>query len=95
MVEALIVVGGLLFTVIVLQVVLLWRSGGAARGLAPRFDQLEQASERGERALREELAKSREEAAGSGRHLREEIAKSVVNLGSSLAKNAGESAASQ
>jgi DNA recombination protein RmuC len=94
-VEALIVVGGLLFTVVVLQIALLWRSGAATRGLAPRLDQLGHASERGERALREELAKSREEAAAGGRHLREEIAKSVVNLGDSLAKNAGESAAAQ
>jgi len=94
-VEALIVVGGLLFAVIVLQIVLLWRSGNTARGIAPRLERLEQGNERGERVLREEFAKSRDEAIASGRHLREEIAKSVMNLGGSLAKTAGESAVSQ
>ena len=47
------------------------------------------------RAVREELAKSREESIGSGRHLREEIGASVKSLGDSLVKSHGESAAAQ
>lgn len=58
--------------------------GEPGAALALRFERIERAEERSERSLREELAKSREEAAGSARHLREELAASFKGLGDSL-----------
>lgn len=62
------------------------RPGQPSAELMGRFERLEAANERTERALREELAKSREEAAGSGRHLREELGASFKGLGDSFEK---------
>ena len=75
---------------------LAWRRLGArSAALDRRFEQLERTAERNERTLREELAKSREEAGGTARHLREELAASMKGLGDTLAQTSGQSAAAQ
>ena len=60
-----------------------------------RLGQIEQSAQRSETALREELARSRDEAAGAARHLREEVAASVKGLGDTLSKTSAVSAAAQ
>lgn len=64
------------------------RFGGRddAAGLLPRIDALERLLERQERTLREELARSREEALQSARQGREENAVAVNAFGDSLMK---------
>ena len=62
------------------------RAGEPPAEILQHFEQLERAEERTERVVREELAKSREEAVGSGRHLREELAASFKGMGDSLDK---------
>lgn len=73
-----------------------WRRLGArSSALDERFAQLDRAAERSERTLREELAKSREEAGGTARHLREELAASMKGMGDLLAKTSSQSGAAQ
>jgi len=74
---ALVVVAGAVLAVALL------RSGSA---LAQRLDALAQAQERGERLLREELARSRLELAGQTHHLREEIGGSLRGVGETVEK---------
>jgi DNA recombination protein RmuC len=63
--------------------VVLRRSGSA---LAQRLDALAQAQERGERLLREELARSRQELAGQTHQLREEVGGSLRSVGETVEK---------
>jgi DNA recombination protein RmuC len=73
-----------------------WRRLGARSfALDERFAELDRNAERSERALREELAKSREEATGTARHLREELSVSMKGMGDLLAKTASQSGAAQ
>jgi DNA recombination protein RmuC len=58
--------------------------------LAPAVDQLLHGQERAERQLREEMARSREEAANSAKQIREEVARTVTGLGDSVVKSVGE-----
>jgi DNA recombination protein RmuC len=60
------------------------RESGAA--LAGRLDALGGAQERGERLLREELARSRQELAGQTHHLREEVGGSLRAVGETVEK---------
>jgi DNA recombination protein RmuC len=60
-----------------------------------RLDRLESAEQRTERAVREEVTKSREEAMGSSRHLREEISASIKVMSDSLVQSAGQRATAQ
>ncbi len=57
-----------------------------AAGLSTRLDELDRSLERSERAMREELTKSREEAGGAGKLLREEVAASIHGFGESLGR---------
>jgi DNA recombination protein RmuC len=69
--------GGLLVAIIFL----LTRRGGADDGaLAGKIDLLERAHERGERMLREEMARSREEGTLSAKAQREELTKSLESV---------------
>jgi len=61
----------------------LQRSGAV---LARRLDALGDAQERGERLLREELARSRQELAGQTHHLREEIGGTLRGVGETVEK---------
>ncbi len=58
--------------------------------LALRVAELDRLAERSERALREELQKSREEAGGAGKLLREEVSASIQGFGDSLGKGLSE-----
>ena len=82
---ALVPVAGLLLGVvaIILLLILLLRRDGAAV-LAGRLDALESSLERTERMFRDELARSREEAALLGRQGREELAASFRDFGEGL-----------
>ena len=72
------VLGGSLLVAIVF---LLARRGGANDGaLAGKIDLLERAQERGERMLRDEMARSREEGAKAAKTQREELAKSIESV---------------
>jgi DNA recombination protein RmuC len=72
------VLGGSLLVAIVF---LLARRGGANDGaLAGKIDLLERAQERGERMLRDEMARSREEGAKAAKTQREELAKSLESV---------------
>jgi len=84
----------LLLAVIGLQVALLRRTRAAA-SLPGRLEQLESAEERTERAVRDELAKSRGESLGNSRHLREEIAASIKGMSDTLVQSAGQRATAQ
>jgi DNA recombination protein RmuC len=87
MIEVLLgIVAMLLGVAVWLLVDLRQRAAGPPAEVLGRFEQLERAEERTERAVREELAKSREEAVGSGRHLREELASSLKGMGDSFEK---------
>ncbi|MBW2267393.1 MAG: DNA recombination protein RmuC [Deltaproteobacteria bacterium] len=73
-----------------------WRRLGArSAALDERFAQLDRATERSERALREELTQSREETSGNARHLREELAASLKGMGDLLANTTSQSGAAQ
>lgn len=63
--------------------------------LAQALARLEGAGERAERTVREELAKSREEAVGGARHLREELGSSIKAMGDGLVQAADRSAGTQ
>ena len=84
----------LLLAVIGLQVALLRRTRAAA-SLPTRLERLESAEERTERAVRDELAKSRAETLGGSRHLREEIAASIKAMSDTLVQSAGQRATAQ
>ncbi len=58
-----------------------------APDLGARLDLLAHGQERSERALREEIALSRQELASSTRHLREEVSGSLRGVGEGLEKN--------
>ncbi|PYK41422.1 MAG: DNA recombination protein RmuC [Verrucomicrobia bacterium] len=72
------VLGGSLLVAIVF---LLARRGGANDGaLVGKIDLLERAQERGERMLRDEMARSREEGANAAKTQREELTKSLASV---------------
>jgi DNA recombination protein RmuC len=72
------VLGGCLLVAIFF---LLTRRGGAADGtLVGKIDLLERAQERGERMLRDEMARSREEGANAAKTQREELTKSLESV---------------
>jgi DNA recombination protein RmuC len=96
MVEVLIAaVAALLALGVVLLLSVRRRLGEPSPALTGRLERLEHAEERTERAVREEVAKNREEALGSARHLREELAASVKGLGDSLTQATGRHATTQ
>src|SRR5215467_5422581 len=68
---------GLLVAIILL---LTRRSGSAESGVAAKIELLERAQERGERMLREEMARSREEGATAAKTQREELTKSLEGV---------------
>ena len=77
----LLVVAGLLVVCVGLLVSLHRRpSGDPVAALSPRLDFIERGNERTEGALREELAKTREESGQTAHHLREEITGSLERL---------------
>jgi DNA recombination protein RmuC len=87
----------LLLAVLVLLVVLLQRRS-AAVDLAPlqqKLDAAERAQERAERALREEMGRSREEGAAAARGLRDEVAASLKGFGDSVGRYLGQVAQMQ
>jgi DNA recombination protein RmuC len=75
---------------VLVAALVLARSARTARGqavaLAARLDGLSQAQERGERLLREELARSRQELAGQTHQLREEVGGSLRSVGETVEK---------
>jgi DNA recombination protein RmuC len=82
--------GALLAVAVVLLIAVYRRQGAPDAAAAAGFERLERAQERGERALREELAKSREEAALGGQRLREELAGSIKGHSDSLLRQLAE-----
>lgn len=87
----------LLFASLGLLVLLLIRLArlAAGSGMEVRIDSLERLLERQERMLREELARTREEAQLSARQAREETARAVSAFGDSLLKRMSELAGLQ
>ena len=79
---------------VVLLLALLRRSPGT-NGLAARLAALERAQERQEHLLREEHARSRQEAGQQARDLREEVRGSVLGLNQALVGSVGELASAQ
>jgi DNA recombination protein RmuC len=76
---------------IVLLAVLLHRgSRDPAALLAQKLEALAGGQERAERALQEELKRSREESAGNARHLREEVGASIKGMSDSVEKRVSE-----
>jgi DNA recombination protein RmuC len=76
-------------------VLLLRRTAVDLAPLHSRLDGIDRSHERGERALREEVARSRDENTRHARELREEVTASVRGLGDSLARSVGELATMQ
>lgn len=66
---------------VLLVVLLVRRPPDAAAGLAPRFEALDRAGERLDRALRDEMAQSRRESADVGQGLRQEVTTSLTKMG--------------
>jgi len=95
MIEVMLGVVAALLGVAVWLLVDLRRRAGDSSALSAQLDRLHHAEERTERAVREEIAKNRAEATGSGRHLREELSASFKSLGDTVFKQAGESASVQ
>ena len=95
MIEGLLGVVAALLGVAVWLLLDLRRRTGNGAGLEAGLERLEHGEARTERAVREELGKSREEAVGSARHLREELQASFKSLGDSVLRQGGESAVSQ
>ncbi|NLE74243.1 MAG: DNA recombination protein RmuC [Actinobacteria bacterium] len=85
----------LVLVAVVLLVILVRRNKPDLAGLEPRFLQVLQAIERGDRVVREELGRSREEAAANARQVREEVAAGVKGLGDSVIRGVGELGAQQ
>ena len=77
------------------QLAALRRIGRVDESLALRFDALGHAQERTERELRDELARGRQEAAGSARDDREEHAQALNRLANMLAGQVGQLSALQ
>jgi DNA recombination protein RmuC len=63
--------------------------------LLPHFESMRQAQERVERAVREEIAKNREEASSHARSLREEVGATLKGTNDTLVKTLGEVSAAQ
>mgnify|MGYP001021250289 CR=1 FL=1 len=74
----------LVVAVLVVQVVILLRSGSRESAVEPQFRALEAGIERLERELREELARGRSEAAQAARGSREEQAQALDRLAQAL-----------
>jgi len=72
------VLGGSLLVAIVF--LLARRSGANDGALVGKIDLLERAQERGERMLRDEMARSREEGANAAKTQREELTKSLESV---------------
>ena len=70
---------------------LLWQKSAAA-DVSPLVAAVEKSHERLERAVREEIARNREETAGGSRHAREEIASSLKNVSETLIGSVAEMA---
>jgi DNA recombination protein RmuC len=86
-VEIALAAGGLLLGVCAALLVALLRRAAppdASAALAPRFEALALAQERTDRALRDELARSREEQASQTRHLREELGEGLRDVRTTL-----------
>jgi DNA recombination protein RmuC len=76
---------------LVLLLVLLWRSrGGGQADVRLRIEALERAQERVERAVRDELVRSRDEAGQQSRELRTELGTSLRATGDSTLQHLGE-----
>jgi DNA recombination protein RmuC len=82
--------GALLAVAVGLLIAVYRRLGAPDAAAAAGFERLDRAQERGERALREELAKSREEASLGGQRLREELAGSIQRHSDSLLQQLSE-----
>ena len=76
--------------ILLLQLILLKRSGQADDALDPAFRSLENGLERTERELRDELARGRQEAMSIARADREEQAQSLGRLAQTLAGQVGQ-----
>ncbi len=88
MTDILLIVGlAFLLAVMAMLLVLLRKSSAAdASVLAPRLDAFEKAQERTERAVREEVARSRDELGKEAREQRQEITESFKTFGDSVAQ---------
>lgn len=81
----------LLLVLVVLHVVALARGGGRRlEQVQVRMDALDKGQERTERTIRDELGRSRQEAAEGGRQLRGELAASLKGVGDSVVLAVGE-----
>jgi DNA recombination protein RmuC len=76
-------------------VLLLRRSAIDLAPLHARLEGIDRSHERGERALRDEVARSRDENTRHARELREEVGASIRGLGDSIGRSVGELAAMQ
>ena len=76
--------------VLVLQWVLLQRTGRKDESLEPAFNALQSGLERVERQLREEMAQARQEAMAAARGNREEQAQALDRLSKTLAAQVGQ-----
>jgi len=87
----------LLLACVALLIILLRRQGGGeeVRLLASRLDGVDKGQERTERALREQLALSREEAGSEAARLRAEVAGSVKGIGDTVFQHLGTLSGSQ
>ena len=82
----------LLVAVVVLLLVVLTRLAhlDLSRPVLARLEAVEKGQERGERAVREEIAKNRDEMTTQAKYLREEVGASVKGAGDSLVKSVAE-----
>jgi DNA recombination protein RmuC len=85
----LLVLAVLLVNTVLAVVAMLRRRPGDA-GLAQRLSALESANERAERTVREELARSREEAGAAAKRTREELSLSLKTFGDSVVSRMAE-----
>lgn len=75
----------LLVSIAALLLMLLWRgSRPRATGLASRLDSFEKAQERSERAVRDEVTRSRDEGAKAAREQRQELTEAFKTFGESV-----------
>ena len=82
LIVAAIVLLAVVIVLLVLTLVRLWRSGGGGQ-VADQVVGLREASERMERMIREEMARSRDEATAAARNGREELSASLKGFGDS------------